>query len=138
MREEVIRKVKECVVEAVGVRFEEIRLDSQLVNDLGADSLDLVELMYQLETAFGISLQRGAIMDRIKKVLPEDQFIDAEGNITSQGREVIKREVPELANVSFAPKLSFTMLVSYFTVEVFVNLIMRAQREHQQTMESPA
>lgn len=125
-RDEVIKAVKECIVDAVGVREEEIELSSQLVNDLGADSLDLVELIYLLETKFNISLQRGAIMERIRTVMPEEEFITEEGYISEKGREVIRRELPELSHVEFAPDMNFQSIIAYFTVEIFVNLIDRS------------
>ncbi len=128
--DEVLEKVKECIVDAVGVNYEEIELGSQLVNDLGADSLDLVDLMYQLETHFDISLQRGVVMKRIEKIIPAEEFIDeGSGTISSAGIEIIKREIPELANVEFEENLKFPKLVTYFTVEIFVNLIKRALEE---------
>jgi acyl carrier protein len=126
MNDDILHKVKECIVDAVGVSYSEIDLHSQIVNDLGADSLDLVELVYQIETKFGISLQRGAIMERIKSVMPEEEFLDEEGFITPRGKEMIRKEVPELGALTFAEKMTFNAVVSYFTVEIFVNLIARA------------
>jgi acyl carrier protein len=126
MNEEILRTVKQCIVDAVGVSHDEINLHSQLVNDLGADSLDLVELVYLIETRFDISLQRGAIMKRIQSVMPEDEFLDSEGFVTDAGKAMIRRELPELAAVQFAGKMPFNTVVYYFTVEIFVNLIARA------------
>lgn len=125
-REDIVKAVKECIVDAVGVREEEISLTSQLVNDLGADSLDLVELIYLLETKFEISLQRGAIMERIRTVMPEEEFLTEEGFISEDGRKVIRKELPELTDVEFAPDMNFQSIIAYFTVEIFVNLIERS------------
>lgn len=129
MREKVVQIVKEAIVESVGVRLDDIKLDSQLVNDLGADSLDLVELMYQLETRFNVSLERGAVLQRIKSKMPEDELLDKDGFLTKAGKKMIKREIPELANVDFPQGMTLNALVSYFTVEIFVNLILRILEE---------
>ena len=126
MNDAVLHAVKQCIVDAVGVSYDEITLHSQIVNDLGADSLDLVELVYLIETRFKISLQRGAIMKRIQSVMPEDEFLDNEGFVTAAGKAMIRRELPELAAVQFAEKMPFNTVVYYFTVEIFVNLIARA------------
>ena len=91
-REEVIEKVKECIVESVGVKYEEIELTSQVVNDLGADSLDLVALLYQLETEFDISLQRGAIMERVTARMQGEEFLDDAGMVTEPGKVLIQSE----------------------------------------------
>jgi acyl carrier protein len=126
MNQEILHTVKQCIVDAVGVSYDEIKSHSQLVNDLGADSLDLVELVYLIETRFNISLQRGAVMKRIQSVMPEDEFLDSEGFITDAGKAMIKRELPELAAVRFADRMPLNTVVYYFTVEIFVNLIARA------------
>ncbi|MFA6548958.1 MAG: acyl carrier protein [Candidatus Margulisiibacteriota bacterium] len=54
--QEVLEKVKKVVVEQLGVSESEISKDSSFVNDLGADSLDTVELVMALEEAFGTEI----------------------------------------------------------------------------------
>ncbi len=49
-------KVKEIIVEQLGVKPEEVTPESSFVNDLGADSLDTVELVMALEEEFGIEI----------------------------------------------------------------------------------
>lgn len=130
--DQVLEKVKECIVNAVGVDYEEIELHSQLTNDLGADSLDLVDFIYQLETHFDISLQRGVIMKRIENIISIEEFMDEEtGIVTPRGIEIIRREIPELSAVEFEENLKLPRLVSYFTVEIFVNLVTRALLERE-------
>ncbi len=54
--QEVLEKVKKVVVDQLGVSESEIPKESSFVNDLGADSLDTVELVMALEEAFGIEI----------------------------------------------------------------------------------
>lgn len=122
-RDEILEILKESIVDSIGVNYEEIELQSQLVNDLGADSLDLVALIYQLETKLNISLQRGAIMERIKTVIPEEEFITEDGFVSEAGKETIKKELPELAHITFPEQMNFQSVITYFTVEIFLNLI---------------
>ena len=49
-------KIREIVVEQLGVEEEKVTLDSSFVDDLGADSLDIVELVMALEEAFGVEI----------------------------------------------------------------------------------
>ncbi|HAA86133.1 MAG TPA: acyl carrier protein [Kosmotogaceae bacterium] len=49
-------KVKEIIAEQLGLELEEIKLDSRFVEDLGADSLDLVDLVMKLEDEFEVSI----------------------------------------------------------------------------------
>ncbi len=54
--EELIKKINAVVVEKLGVKEEDVKLDSSFVNDLGADSLDRVELVMALEDEFDIEI----------------------------------------------------------------------------------
>ncbi|MDP1808904.1 MAG: acyl carrier protein [Actinomycetota bacterium] len=53
---EVLDKVKEIVVDQLGVDAEEVKLNSAFVDDLGADSLDVVELVMALEEEFNLEI----------------------------------------------------------------------------------
>jgi acyl carrier protein len=54
---DVDQKVKEIIMERLGVSEEKITPEASFINDLGADSLDTVELMMELEEAFGVSIE---------------------------------------------------------------------------------
>ncbi len=56
-------KVCEMLAEQLGIDRDSIRPESEVVKDLGADSLDVVELIVALEDAYGITLPEGAIED---------------------------------------------------------------------------
>jgi len=56
MGETIAERVKQAVVDALGVDEEEVTPDARIVNDLGADSLDVVQLALQLEDEFGLEI----------------------------------------------------------------------------------
>ena len=53
---EIEAKVKEIIVEKLGVEESEVTLEASFTNDLGADSLDTVELIMEFEKEFGITI----------------------------------------------------------------------------------
>jgi acyl carrier protein len=53
---EVASKVKAIIVDKLGVEESEVTLEASFTNDLGADSLDTVELIMEFEKEFGISI----------------------------------------------------------------------------------
>lgn len=55
-REELFDKVKTVIVDQLGVDEDEVNEDASFVDDLGADSLDIVELVMALEEEFGVSI----------------------------------------------------------------------------------
>lgn len=56
MSQEIEQKVKAAVAEQLGVNADEIKNDASFMEDLGADSLDLVELVMSFENDFGITI----------------------------------------------------------------------------------
>lgn len=49
-------KVKEMLVDKLGISEDKVTLDSEIIKDLGADSLDLVEMILSLEENFGVTI----------------------------------------------------------------------------------
>ena len=56
MREEIEERVKQIIVEKLGVKEEEVRPEAELVANLGADSLDTVELVMEFEKTFNVCI----------------------------------------------------------------------------------
>ena len=74
-KEEIFNKVRDIVVEQLGVEADEINIDSTFIDDLGADSLDIVELIMAFEEEFGIEIPDEAA-EKIKTVQDVVTYID--------------------------------------------------------------
>jgi acyl carrier protein len=89
--EEVFDKVKEALVDALGVDDDEVTEDATMVGDLGAESIDFLDIVFQLEQAFGISIPR-------EDLFPDDILTNAEyvndGKVTPAGLEKLKARMP--------------------------------------------
>lgn len=68
-------KVRDIVVDQLGVEADEINIDSTFIDDLGADSLDIVELIMAFEEEFGIEIPDEAA-EKIKTVQDVVSYID--------------------------------------------------------------
>ncbi len=68
---EIESKVKEIIVEKLGVEESEVTLDASFTNDLGADSLDTVELIMEFEKEFGITIPD----DQAEKIATVDDAV---------------------------------------------------------------
>lgn len=55
-KEEIAEKLKEIIVDKIGLDYDEIEMDSNFINDLGCDSLDVVDLIIEVESVFNIHI----------------------------------------------------------------------------------
>ena len=74
-QEEIFQKLKGIVVEQLGVDEEDVTMDASFVEDLNADSLDLVELIMSLEEEFGMEIS-DEDAEKIQKVQDAVEFIE--------------------------------------------------------------
>jgi acyl carrier protein len=72
-------KVKECIVEQLGVNEEEVTDEASFIDDLGADSLDIVELVMAFEEKFGIDIP-DEDAEKIRSVGDAVKYIEAAGS----------------------------------------------------------
>jgi acyl carrier protein len=75
MSNSVEEKVKSIIVEQLGVQADEVKPDASFVDDLGADSLDTVELVMAFEEAFGIEIP-DEDAEKIQKVKDAVAYIE--------------------------------------------------------------
>jgi acyl carrier protein len=88
---EVFGKVKEALVDALGVDDDEVTEEATMVGDLGAESIDFLDIVFKLEQAFGITIPRD-------ELFPDDILTNAEyindGKVTPDGLEKLKARMP--------------------------------------------
>ncbi|GAA4429950.1 MULTISPECIES: acyl carrier protein [Bremerella] len=89
--DEVFEKVREALVDALGVDEEEVVPEATMVGDLGAESIDFLDIVFRLEKAFGITIPRD-------ELFPEDILTNAEyvqdGKVTPEGLAELKKRMP--------------------------------------------
>src|SRR3990170_779977 len=94
--EEIFKKVKTCMVEALGVDDEEVTPEASITADLGGESIDFLDIVFRLEKAFGIKIPRGELFP--EKILSNDAFVK-EGRMTPEGLAELRKRMPH-ANLS--------------------------------------
>jgi acyl carrier protein len=121
----IYEKVKESVIEALGVDEEEVKPNALLFDDLGAESLDLLDIVFRLEKEFGIKIPRGGIQaDALsaegENLKDEDLVID--GVLTPLGIEKLKEGMPEIDPSRLTEGFRADDIATLFTVQTFVNI----------------
>jgi acyl carrier protein len=89
--EEVFGKVRTALVDALGVDDDEVRPESTIIGDLGAESIDFLDIVFRLEKAFGIEIPRSELTP--EDVLTNPNYVK-EGRVTPEGIAEIKRRMP--------------------------------------------
>jgi acyl carrier protein len=90
-KQEVFERIKEALVDALGVDEDEVSPDATLVGDLGAESIDFLDIVFRLEKAFDIEIPRA-------ELFPDDILTNAEyvsdGRVTATGVAELKKRMP--------------------------------------------
>src|SRR6476620_9901818 len=90
-KEEVFTKVQTALVDALGVDEEEVTPQARLVGDLGAESIDFLDIVFRLEKTFDIKIPRG-------ELFPEDILTDSkyvkDGKVTPEGLTQLRTRMP--------------------------------------------
>ncbi len=90
-KDEIYDKIKVALVDALGVDEDEITPEATLVGDLGAESIDFLDIVFRQEKAFGIKIPRG-------ELFPEDVLTDAkyvrDGRVTDTGLAELRKRMP--------------------------------------------
>ncbi len=125
---EILQKLKPLLVEVLGIQEAEIEPESVLVADLGAESIDLLDLSFRIEETFGVTIEGNEIEREASKRLSSGAY-EKDGRLTDEALAEIKARVPELDPSKLQPGLRKTDLPSLLTVRFFVRLIARKLEE---------
>lgn len=90
-KEEVFEKVRTALVDALGVDDDEVTPESTIIGDLGAESIDFLDIVFRLEKAFSIEIPRSELTP--EDVLTNPNYVK-EGKVTPEGIAEIKRRMP--------------------------------------------
>lgn len=119
--EEIFEKVTDTLVDALGVDDDEVSLEATLVGDLGAESIDFLDIVFQLERKFDIKIPRGELFP--ENLASADSGFIADGVVTPEGLDEIRRTMPHADVEKFAADPKVEHIQDLFTVQMIVNFI---------------
>ena len=120
-REEIYTKVSATLVEALNVDEEDVKPEATLQGDLGAESIDFLDIVFRLEREFGIKIPRGELFpESIFQADPE--FVQG-GKVTGKGLAELRARMPfaDLSDFEKNPELSH--IGDLFTVDLITRYI---------------
>ncbi len=119
-RDEILNKVTESMVDALGVEEDEVILTASLTEDLGAESIDFLDIVFRLEKAFGIKIPRGDLFP--ENLLSSPEYVK-DGKLTDEGLGVLREKMPYADLSQFEANPLVSELGQLFTVGMIVNYV---------------
>jgi len=121
---EVFEKLLPLIREVTGARAEQVTMASNLIKDLGAESIDLLDLSFLIEETFGITIEADEFERQASERLPAGQY-ERDGALTPEAIEELRKALPEVPPREFRAGLKKIEVPSVLNVAVFVHLIQR-------------
>ncbi len=123
-QEEIFEKVKATLVEALNADDDAVTSTSRLQADLGAESIDFLDIVFRLEREFGIKIPRGELFP--ESIFQGDPSLVQDGKVTAKGLAELRAAMPfadpaELDKFAADPKLD--NMGNLFTVNLIVRYI---------------
>ncbi|OYW19939.1 MAG: acyl carrier protein [Planctomycetales bacterium 12-60-4] len=122
-RDEIFEKVRDTLVDALGVDEDEVTPQSRLSADLGAESIDFLDIVFRLEKAFAIKIPRGELFP--ENFAAADTTYVADGVVTAAGLQELRTRMPHADIDSFAKDPKVENIPELFTVNMIVNFLER-------------
>ncbi len=119
-RQEILSSVQETLVDALGVDQDEVTEEATLTGDLGAESIDFLDIMFRLEKAFSIKIPRGELFP--DDILNNPDYVE-NGKMTAAGLEQLKKSMPHADFSQFEKNPDVNKMPDLFTVRTIVNYI---------------
>jgi acyl carrier protein len=124
--ESVYPKVTDIVADTLAIDKAQIKPESGLVQDLGAESIDFLDLIFRLEREFNVKIPRGVIEKEARGSLSDAEF-EKNGVITDAGIKIIKQFLSEVPEQRFKPNLKVAEIPTLFTVTTLCKFVLNAQ-----------
>lgn len=120
-REEILEQVQEILVDALGVDDDEVTIEATLMGDLGAESIDFLDIVFRLEKAFSIKIPREELFPA-ESLMNNPEFV-SNGKLTEVGLNELRQKLPHTDLATFEQDPDINKLGDLFTVNAIVNFV---------------
>lgn len=120
--DEIFAKVRDVLVDALSVDADDVTPSAKLASDLGAESIDFLDITFKLEQAFGIKIPQGELFP--DGAAQDPQYVQ-DGKITSRGLDAMKQRLPHVDFSEFEKDPRLARIGDVFTVSVLVRFVER-------------
>ena len=118
---EVWAKVQDAFAVALGLEEDEVVPDARLIEDLGAESLDFLDIVFRLERSFDIKIPRGGIEAEARDDM--EGVYEVDGVLTADGLAKLAEVMPVVPAEEFVEGLRVSEIPELFRVTTFYNIV---------------
>ncbi|MGE0481302.1 MAG: acyl carrier protein [Phycisphaerae bacterium] len=119
-REQIFEKVRQTLVEALSVEDDEVTESARLTADLGAESIDFLDIVFRLEKTFGIKIPQEELMPR--EILSNADFVTSR-KLNAAGLAALRKAMPHADLSAFEKDPDIDKLSDVFTVGTIVKFV---------------
>lgn len=119
-QDQIFEKVQQVLVEALAVDEDEVTPDATLFGDLGAESIDVLDISFQLERAFDIKINQGELFP--EGVTQDPEYVQ-DGKLTDKGLAELRQRLPHFDLSALESDRSMQRVADLFTVQSLVNFV---------------
>ena len=118
---EIYTRVSATIVESLNVDEDEIKPTATLQGDLGAESIDFLDIIFRLEREFGIKIPRAELFP--DSIFQGDREFDQDGRVTAKGLAELRARLPFADLSSFEQNPEVSAIADLFTVDLITRYI---------------
>ena len=126
-RADIEADVRDVLVDALGVDEDDVVATATLKGDLGAESIDYLDIVFRLERAFKVKIPRGKIIEDARGTLTESEF-ESGGTLTPAGEQRLREFLSEVPADRIKSPVKAAEIAKLFTVETFAKMVIRQQK----------
>lgn len=119
-REQILSKVQEVLTDALGVDADEVTPQATLQGDLGAESIDFLDIVFRLEKVFAIKIPKGELFP--DEILSNPAYVEGD-KLTAAGLSALKAAMPHADFSEFERSPQVSTMSELFTVNTIVNYV---------------
>lgn len=119
-RDEIYAQVRDVLVDALAVDEDEVTPSATLSGDLGAESIDFLDIVFKLEQSFNFKIQQGELFP--DNAMQDERYVK-EGKVTPEGIAALRERLPHLDFSALETDSSIANVGNLITVSALVNFV---------------
>ena len=110
-------------MEALGVEVEDVTPEATIMDELGAESIDVLDMLFRVERKVGVKIKAADLAAHLQGGIPDDEFGDEHEIVTPRGLAHLKTVMPQIDLAALAGRLEAKSVIKLFTVQNLADLV---------------